>query len=181
MRLADLARAATTLSIEAFRSSHPEPVLVVLAPKKAKAQPATTTARSPKTQRITLEDTGHLALPTVAAFRPNVPLDADATVIPLKKTNRNPFASMITLGRANNNDVLFPFNSVSKVHAYLTWTKGWTLTDQRATNGTLVNGAPLPQGGSMPLEDGACISLGPEVLLRFFLPEGFYKALRTRP
>lgn len=56
----------------------------------------------------------------------------------------NPFKTMITVGRAPNNDVILPYEEVSKFHAFfLESPAGLMLADAQSTNGTFVNGVRL--------------------------------------
>jgi hypothetical protein len=99
-------------------------------------------------------------------------------VVFLEKTDRNPFAHMITVGRAPNNDVILAHPTISKVHAYLSGTpSGWTLTDQKSRNGTYLQGNQLPAGSTTPLTDGDVVRLGPEIRATFFSPHGLYQFL----
>jgi hypothetical protein len=51
---------------------------------------------------------------------------------------------------------------VSRLHAVLiaTFDGGWALLDPGSANGTQVNGADVPTGVQVPLNDGARVSLG---------------------
>src|SRR3954454_11773205 len=70
--------------------------------------------------------------PTVqgnAAPREELAVTPSSAIFFLEKSNRNPFGSMITIGRATNNDVVLPLRTVSKMHAYLTQLGGpWKIT-----------------------------------------------------
>jgi hypothetical protein len=102
--------------------------------------------------------------------------EGPAEVVFLQKSDRNPFVHMITVGRAMNNDVVLADSTVSKVHAYFTSTPGgWVLTDQHSTNGTYVEGKPLPDGGSAPLADGVVVRFGAEARATFFTPAQLYR------
>lgn len=58
----------------------------------------------------------------------------------VRKADANAFAMMITVGRAGNNDIILPYDSVSKFHAYFTQNPDgtWTLTDAKSMNGTFL-------------------------------------------
>lgn len=86
----------------------------------------------------------------------------------LRKSDRNPFANLITVGRAGTNDVVIDHTVVSKVHATLSEIDGqWSVQDGRSRNGTFVNGVRLDPGAKMPLNDGDGLELGGEVSTRF--------------
>jgi pSer/pThr/pTyr-binding forkhead associated (FHA) protein len=62
-----------------------------------------------------------------------------------KRPGSNAFASMITVGRANNNDISIPANMVSKFHGYFMIgpDRSVSLTDAGSTNGTFHKGRKL--------------------------------------
>jgi hypothetical protein len=83
----------------------------------------------------------------------------------------NPFPSMIAIGRAMNNDIVFLLETVSKFHGFFSpAADGWTFTDQRSANGTLVNGRRIEGGKAHPIADGDKIRFGLDLEARFFLP-----------
>lgn len=69
-------------------------------------------------------------------------LNPDSAVIPIQKSDRNPFADTITIGRARNNDIVIEHSQVSKVHAYAMFVAGddtsLMLKDANSMNGTWV-------------------------------------------
>lgn len=69
-------------------------------------------------------------------------LAPNALVIPVQKSDRNPFADSITIGRARNNDLVIEHAQVSKVHAYAMFIAGdrtsIMLKDGNSMNGTWV-------------------------------------------
>ena len=98
-----------------------------------------------------------------------------ATLEPLVKSDRNPFAGMITIGRAPNNDIYVPAASVSKLHAYAFEEGGsWFLRDSGSANGTFVSGVHLAPGAVVRLTDGAHICFGTDSECLFKTPAGLY-------
>lgn|GEM_PF-796181 len=100
-------------------------------------------------------------------------------VCPLVKRDVNKFASMITVGRAANNDIRLNLPSISKFHAYFTHVQSndtWFLADANSSNGTFVNGERLKT--RTKVEPGVSIRLGSDVSLRFFDARAFYQFLR---
>ncbi len=107
---------------------------------------------------------------------------APASVELLIKSPRNPFAGMITVGRAPNNDVCFPVSSVSKLHAYFQQEGDrWFLRDGSSSNGTFLNGQKLKPNMAVPIDDGAHIAFGPDMECLFKLPRGLYQYLKQLP
>jgi pSer/pThr/pTyr-binding forkhead associated (FHA) protein len=82
-------------------------------------------------------------------------------VWPLLKKRGNPFPDRISLGRAQNCDVVFRLGYVSKLHAHVVLddTRA-SIADQGSANGTEVNGVQLPPNGTCKLEPGDRIKLG---------------------
>jgi hypothetical protein len=105
-------------------------------------------------------------------------------VCPLVKRDVNKFASMITLGRAANNDIRLNLPSISKFHAYFTHVQSndtWFLADANSSNGTFVNGEKLKgDHNRIKLENGAGIRLGSDVTMHFFTAKSFFEFLQTR-
>jgi hypothetical protein len=101
-----------------------------------------------------------------------------SVVVFLVKSPRNAFTTMVTVGRASNNDLVLPFDRISKSHAYFMGAAPtWALHDNRSTNGTFVNEARLPEGGSATLACGTVVGFA-EVRARFFTPAGLFDVLQ---
>jgi len=67
----------------------------------------------------------------------------------------------LLIGRANENDIVVPISTVSRVHAILTRTpNGYLITDQNSTNGLLYKGAKVRE---IPLVDGDLVRIGDEL------------------
>ena len=102
-------------------------------------------------------------------------IDVNATVYWLKKSDRNPFGSLITVGRASNNDVVINHTTVSKVHVIFTHpAETWFIADDTSANGTFLNGAKLTPKEKIAISDGDRVRLGPDVVARFFLPSSLW-------
>jgi len=101
-------------------------------------------------------------------------------VYPVKKSGRNKFGNVITLGRAANNDVIVSEPSVSKFHAYFNErldSGGFELVDAGSTFGTKVKEFRLEPDQPHPLRSGDKITLGEAVLLTFYLPADLHSQL----
>jgi hypothetical protein len=92
-------------------------------------------------------------------------------LIPVRKRpDSNPFAMMITLGRAANNDAVLSHPDVSKLHCYFHRFQGsWTVCDPGSTNGTTVDGVRVGPHGT-PLRSGARVRLAGAYDLVFLEP-----------
>ncbi len=99
----------------------------------------------------------------------------------LRKSERNPFSTMITLGRARNNDIIVELPMISKLHTYFTHRpEGHRVYDQGSTNGTIVDGRRLSRGEFSLLQDGARIELAVGVVLHYYTPGGLFGVLALR-
>lgn len=195
MNLDELARSAAGTNAETFSRRFPHPALVFVstsasAPDEPKVDTPSGGIKLPgkdvsfsRTSAFKATD----AFPAVKdALQDMIPekgtgsaksdILGTSLVVFLQKSNRNPFESMITIGRATNNDHCLPLPTVSKVHAYFSKAPdgSWRLTDQRATNGTWVDGLRLEAGGNAPLNDGSRIGFGPDARARFFTAAGLH-------
>ena len=88
--------------------------------------------------------------------------DLEAAVHPLKKRPGNAYPDTITVGRADSNDVVVPYDDLSKLHAYFTRSPGGALlvADAGSTNGTWVDGERLAANASRVLGERARLTLG---------------------
>lgn len=97
-------------------------------------------------------------------------------VCKVSKGTKNPFAGVITIGRALNNDIVIENATVSKVHAFITTVgKNWYITDQSSTNKTYLNGTTLTGKKNFMLHDNDKLSFGRESFATFFMPEGLWR------
>lgn len=104
----------------------------------------------------------------------------EAAVTPLKKTNRNSFADMITVGRAANNDIILPASSVSKLHGYFAQSPGgkWRFCDSGSSNGTFIGGRRIEARVPLELSDGDEVFIGPDVPVIFMTPTGLFTMVK---
>jgi hypothetical protein len=102
-----------------------------------------------------------------------------AVLYRLRKKSRGSFPHMITVGRANNNDVFIKDNLISKFHAYF-MVRGnqWYLADIGSTNGTFVNNVPLEANAPQPIELFALLSFSDNLTYRFIDNERILGYLR---
>jgi hypothetical protein len=101
-------------------------------------------------------------------------------VQPLAKSTRNPFNDQLTIGRANNNDVILKLPSVSKFHAWLKVIDGaYRIFDAKSSFGTFVEGKRVAEDGleGVILNPGTKLRLG-ELEMVFFDTNGFIQWLR---
>lgn len=105
---------------------------------------------------------------------PDFQAERTVRVEPLVKSGRNPFATLITLGRATNNDLIVPLNTISKIHAIFHEEEGvWHVEDRGSRNGVCVNGKRIEQGKPFPLGDLVHISFAENVEGWFLFPDTF--------
>lgn len=119
-------------------------------------------------------------LPTLPAVRLSSTV-VDSLVVPLEKSNRNDFASVVSIGRDAANDVVLAHPSISKFHAVIrkdVESGGYTISDVGSLNGTTVNGIPVAEGEPEPLASGQQIVFGRSVMATYFVPGEFHDYLR---
>jgi pSer/pThr/pTyr-binding forkhead associated (FHA) protein len=88
-------------------------------------------------------------------------LDPETNVVPVEKSQRNPYDGFIFLGRASTSDVVIRDASISKSHAVIAPKDGtYALRDNRSRNGTWHNGERLGEGKQVELASGDVIVLG---------------------
>lgn len=80
----------------------------------------------------------------------------------LKKAAGNPFPDRISVGRANNCDVVIRDPSVSKLHGHFrdVTADSAIFTDARSSNGTKIDGNPAEPGVGILIHSQAIIVLG---------------------
>jgi pSer/pThr/pTyr-binding forkhead associated (FHA) protein len=107
--------------------------------------------------------------------------DQPQSVLPLRKREgSNAFTLMVTIGRASNNDLVLADRRVSKFHAYFRRVgTSWTISDANSTNGTRVDGVPVPAERSIALRSGARIVLGGAVVLEFLEGDDLFERLEN--
>jgi transcriptional regulator with PAS, ATPase and Fis domain len=77
--------------------------------------------------------------------------------------------STLSIGRVPDNDVIIGHDTVSRLHARIGVTDRVVIEDAGSRNGIRVNGERVPSGGSVDLDPGAVVQIGPATL---FLVEG---------
>jgi hypothetical protein len=104
--------------------------------------------------------------------------DMGLYVFPLKKQANNAFAMMVTVGRAANNDIVLPYDGISKFHAYFSnLPGGWTLVDAKSTNGTYIEGRRVNPEIKEKLDPDRPVtelSFSLAISCRLYSPQGFY-------
>jgi hypothetical protein len=114
----------------------------------------------PSTLRL-FHDTDRLDVLRADRRRRITPADRAPAMLPVRKSQPT-FPSMITVGRARNNDIVVPDAVVSKLHAFFRCVDGqWFLADAGSSNGTRVGEIVLvPKGPPEPVRSGDQISFG---------------------
>lgn len=162
----DFAAENAHLDATSFAQAHPEPHLIV---------------RFPRPDRGSEESSFLTRALTVEEIKAGRPADGEWIVPVAKRPGSNAFATMVTIGRAGNNDVVLQHSSVSKFHAYLRHMgSSWTVSDAGSRNGTLLDERKLPPERSFPLHSGAKIVLSEAVSLEFLLPGDLHAAVRAK-
>ena len=103
-------------------------------------------------------------------------------VAPVQKRRGNPFPDRISVGRAQNCDIVLRLSYISKLHAHFLRGPGGVmyLCDQRSSNGTTVNGQALRPGTRIKINVGDTIGFG-QLEATLVSGQQLYEKLRTRP
>jgi hypothetical protein len=169
MRFKDLLRRAGTE--EDFLRRYPHPALL-LEPFSESSTSSMIDTPDPDAQ--TPSEATWLDLKDVLAPPPEL-VHPKATAVWLVKSNRNPFAGMITIGRARNNDVILQHPAISKMHAILHQQgRDWLIEDRSSTNGTFLNESKLASNERFQVTDGVRLRLGTAIVARFFEPSSLW-------
>lgn len=108
-------------------------------------------------------------------------LEGKPVLFPLRKRDTNAFASMITVGRARNNDVNLSHPGVSKFHAYFSQIgETWSVRDASSSFGVYVDGVRLAPDTAHPVASGARVRVaanpsGGGLEFEFLSPEALYE------
>lgn len=162
LRLDQFVSDAGKLNWEQFKAEHNYHVLVLI--------PSDNTASGPI---HTAEFASGLP-----ASRPTINGDYRVGVLQ-KRAGGHPFDCFLTIGRAPNNDIVLRDIEVSKVHAFFERSDGWTVRDNKSTNGTFLNGVSIPTDEKTPLKSSDVLRISPGLSAVFFSPGDFYQFLRS--
>lgn len=187
MKLDELAKKTVSLELVDFLEQYPHPALVFL-----------TTISKPQDPSA-LKDRTQMNLNAVPAAAPGEAKEPDArptlrlqarpgmgegdalkdSQVLFLKGRVNDAKKGIALGRGQDNDYALPVLSVSKKHVLVKeGPEGWSLVDQKATNGTFVDQKRVEAGSSTKLAEGSVIGFGPDLQAKFFTSKGLYAFLR---
>ena len=103
-------------------------------------------------------------------------------VTPVAKRDTGESGGTLTVGRAEDNDVIIPHRCVSRHHAALevdVSSNTFAVSDVGSSYGSVVDGEPLAKGVKRTLRSGSTIVLGQVVQCVFLTPEHLYNYLRT--
>lgn len=163
---------AAARSREEFAAQYPFPFLLALSGIDAPQKPARTMRMAGGPEMMAAIMAERRRLMTAAA-------DKGPVVLPIRKVQET-FPSMITVGRAKNNDVIVSDALVSKFHAFFRQLDdgGWALGDAGSANGTKVGDVELvPKGQPERVRDGDKVTFGVSAF-RFVDAANLWAALR---
>jgi pSer/pThr/pTyr-binding forkhead associated (FHA) protein len=165
----DWSSVVATRTCQEFADAHRHPFLLSLSGLIVAPPPPRTVRR---------EDSLQVAEHQAARRRRITPPDRKPAVLPVRKSQPT-FSSIITVGRAGNNDIVVPDALVSKFHAVFRVSDGqWGLADLGSANGTRVGDTALtPKGPPHPLRTGDEIAFGDQTF-RFLDAASLWSWLR---
>lgn len=161
----DLAGKLKKLGKDRFRKMYPHPFLVVV-----KRPPEDREWMDPRTAESKLSDISEIEMRSQSG-----------EALAVAKSNRNAFKSVITVGRARNNDIVLRAPKISKLHAqFVTDEDGCDLMDLGSANGTTINGVPLRKDQSVRLNNGDEVAFW-RYTFEFHDLDSFMEHLRKQP
>ena len=90
----------------------------------------------------------------------------ETLVVPLEKSDRNPFGNLFTVGRDPTNDLVIDEGFVSRVHCFFSSTPtGWVAQDAGSVNGIVVAGRRVKDREQAPIAPGESVWIGHQELV----------------
>lgn len=100
----------------------------------------------------------------------------ETRVVPLEKSERNPFSGLFTVGRDASNDLVIDEGFVSRVHCFFSRSdQGWSVQDAGSVNGIVVAGRVLKERAQAPITPGESVWIGRQELV--FVDQATLEAL----
>ena len=165
-------REAAGLTFPRFLAVHNRPVLLW-------SQSLNWTERiDPQFETSEQEFNNDLSLSPTAETESQV---AGTLVIEVRKQAGSGPANTVFIGRAANNDIIFPEKAVSKLHAYFLQSESgdsYEIVDADSTNSTRVNSLCLASYQNQPLNNQDRIDFGPSIRTMYMTTRGFYDFLQ---
>lgn len=164
-----VAEAARTQALSVFVERYPDPALTLWV---ANVPPDQALDDERSTLQSTMDEDAFRNIFVLAARRSHVAW--------LRKSERNIFQNIISVGRAPTNDVQIPLKTVSKIHAVFSLVGDrWRVADRGARNGLSVNEVQVDPREPVKLKDGDILKFGRGVEGTFHQPKGLYSFLRN--
>jgi serine/threonine protein kinase len=104
---------------------------------------------------------------TAESWRETDPMERERILLLTSQDGREYalYHGAVTLGRDASNDIVIPVRQVSRHHAQIRCDQaGCSVMDMGSTNGTFINGLPIPPGRTQRLGPGDVLGLGPVTL-----------------
>jgi hypothetical protein len=102
-------------------------------------------------------------------------------IAPARDGNRGEFASVVSIGRTEDNDIVIRHPCISRFQAYLTFEGDrMTVTDGGSLNGTQVEGERLPANVQMEVRSGTRMTFGRTVSALLLSPMDTWACLRGK-
>ena len=103
-------------------------------------------------------------------------------VAEVAKSDQDATGGLITVGRAQENDMVLPNRSISRHHAnfYIDRNSGSASIEEVGSSyGTVVDGQPLAPGKTLPLKGGTTIIFAKSIQCTFLFPNEFYDYIQA--
>jgi hypothetical protein len=171
-RLQDYLQECHDLDAESFRRRHGEAFLL--------HRSGSPLARKQDGRRLTVSSM------TVRDARgiPMVP-EPDLVVFPIRPGRHKEPGEYISVGRYAGNDVLIPYEPITRFHALFSRDRAgrFFILDAGSKNGTFLNDRPVPEKGKgepVEIKPGSQIRLGP-LAFTFLTAADFHEFVRSQP
>lgn len=167
-RVGEFIRDAHALPLASFRAKHGDVFLVCDSPDRLEGAPPFVAATRATTNLDKLEETLR------RAARRGTPVEQHLVITP-----QSGAASLLHVGADDHNDLVVPEESVSSGHAIILHKDGgYFVQDAGSTNGTWLNGEPVPESAPSALCSGDELRLG-GIKVQFLTADAFHR-LATR-
>ena len=151
---------ARVVSQRDFTAQHPHPFLL----RKRLTRTAPVRATTPETRSDWDEGMRYHTDVVEVGQVPTRPVGriAGSKIVPVTKSDRNPFSEQISVGRAKNCDIILRDQTVSKHQAFFraVGPSSAEIVDVSSQHTTRVNGAPSIPGEPVVLSSGDTITFG---------------------
>jgi len=171
-------KSVSAFSKDYFLTQHTEPYFVtaIKVLNKNALQPEDKSTNHPPKMRFTTKPTTSSEL---NMFEKEIQWAERGWIAPVVSKKGSASMQIINIGRTNNNDIVIPVHSISKLHALvmLYGDNEFSLVDGESKNGTFVNGKQIQPNEKTLLESGNLVKFGKVIEFEFYFPDDLFERL----